>query len=183
MNFTGGTTLPNIGRRINWQLVMVAGGLAVAIAAGAMAGVFERGSSPATTAVTRPQTGVPPAVPASGESAELIYVLVGSQGEATILRSMLSTEASEWPQVADQLMRTNIVALETAADEAEFFLEVVALRTGLRFVDLRTPATGLTQVELANFFAEAVPAVESRSVSDADLTAGVLSSELANFAP
>jgi hypothetical protein len=42
MNFTGGNTLPNIGNRINWHVVTLAGGLALAISLMVSHGVMEK---------------------------------------------------------------------------------------------------------------------------------------------
>jgi hypothetical protein len=149
MNITGGNTL-NIGRRFNWQLVtLLAGGLAVAVSIAAASGAFERDSSPASTAVTRPQPAtIPgPVVPTSGQDGDLVYVLTASEAEANVTRSALSTYTANLPELADQVARTHVVVLETAEQEAQFneqlaiaSAELMMVDAWLDVIDLRTPA-------------------------------------------
>ena len=147
MNFTGGNTLPNIGRRINWQLVTLAGGLAVALSAGALAGVFERDRPPATTAVTRP-ADVPVSRPVAGDTAsvpsEMLYVLVGSQAEADLLVSTAAGEAEAYPDYNQGEAVVSFMAIETAAEKAQFdqtlamsTAELMVQGTNVRVLDLR----------------------------------------------
>jgi hypothetical protein len=73
------------------------------------------------------------------------------------------------------------VVIGSSVRSTEYAASVPQTAPAVRQASEADIAAGVLSSELANFFAEAVPAVESRSVSDADLAAGVLSSELANF--
>ena len=145
MNFTGGNTLPNLGRR-NWQAVILAGGLALALSAGALSGVFERDGSPATTAVTRPADA--PISPApfartAGGPPELVYLVVGSQAEASALESVISADAATFEGIAES-SPISVVALTSPEQEAAFQAmlgmasqELMSLGIGTSVVDLR----------------------------------------------
>jgi len=155
MNFTGGNTLPNIGKR-NWQIVILAGGLALALSVGALTGAFERGATPATTAVTQP---VAPSIPASQSRgatipSEMVYVILDSEVEAASLRSAISTYAAAFPELAEAAFYSHIVAIEGPDQEAQFnnavllsTAELMAYDMAVRVVDLReaaAPALGLS---------------------------------------
>jgi hypothetical protein len=158
MNFTGGNTLPNIARR-NWQIVILTGGLALALSAGALTGAFEREGSPATTAVSRPVAAsieAPvPWTPSTTGSPELVYILVDSQADARIFESVISTEAANSEGfVGSQDTIVEVVALENQEQEAQFndslalsTAELMAANIGVEVVDLRetaAPALGLS---------------------------------------
>jgi hypothetical protein len=147
MNFTGGNTLPSLGRRLNWQIVALAGGLALAISVGALSGVFERDSSPATTATNRPAEA-PISRPVSNDTlaapSEMVYVIVGSQAEATALRSAISTDAATDSVLAQETRTLNVVALENSQQEEQFGVglqiasaELMTQDTSVRVIDLR----------------------------------------------
>jgi hypothetical protein len=148
MHFTTGTTLPWIGKH-NWQLVMLAGGLAVAISAVAITGGFDRGNGAASTA---PQPQQPPvnAAPASSSayrqltSPEMVFYLVNSDAEARMLESAFSSEAASIPTNIDRA----VVVAKTAEQEADFqsmfglaSVELAANDIGLSIVDLRDDAS------------------------------------------
>ncbi len=120
MHFTTGTTLPWIGRH-NWQLVALAGGLAVAISAVAIAGGFDRGGHATSTASPLQQPPVS-AAPASSTAftqrtpAEMIFYLVNSDAEASMLESVFSSENAA---IATNVAREVVVA-KTAEQQAEF---------------------------------------------------------------
>jgi hypothetical protein len=151
MNFTGGNTLPNIGRRINWQLVTVAGGLAVALSIGALTGAFERGGSrtAAPVAPSEPVASVPVApAPAHSTPSDLVYIVTDSQAEANALTSAISTAAASMPELAELTSILNVVTLDTAAAEETFSNqlalssgELMAYNMGVRVVDLRQAST------------------------------------------
>jgi hypothetical protein len=149
MNFTGGNTLPNIGRRINWQLVTLAGGLAVALSAGALAGAFERGGSQETaTAPQRAALAVSrPIAPALSIPSEVVYIVTDSQAEANALTSAISSAAASMPELAELTGILNVVKLDTPATEEQFnntlarsTTELMAENIGVRVVDLRQPS-------------------------------------------
>ena len=105
MNLTGGSTFPNVGRRINWQLVSLTAGLAVAISAAVILGAFDhQGSRGAAISqapapvnpVQAPQTLTAPSAP------EMTYILVRSQQEADLLQGAFSAEAAQIPGLAEQ---------------------------------------------------------------------------------
>ena len=154
MNFTGGNTLPNIGRRINWQLVTLTGGLALVISAGALAGAFDRGERTATTPPSQSRIETGPASRSSTlSSPEIAYFIVGSKAEAALLASVFSTEAAH----LGVSVGGPIVAVTSAEEEAEAYAtialaasELMSLNTGVSIVDLRpAPAAtlGLSQDE------------------------------------
>ena len=161
MSFTGGNTLPNIGKR-NWQIVILAGGLALALSVGALTGAFEREGSPATTAVSQPAAEQLPAGPATapvsraGDApSEMVYFVVGSQAEARILDSVINTEAASIEGIGgNQDTILEVVVLENREQEAQFndllamsTAELMSIDVGLRVVDLRetaAPALGLS---------------------------------------
>ena len=150
MNFTGGNTLPNLGKRINWQLAVLAGGLALAISAGALAGAFERGSSPSTTAVTGPApvpASIQPAI-RSFERLPQVYIIVDSPARAAAIQSVISTEAAGMEGLQEDLSRTQVVTIETPEEQAQFdsafaiaSAELDAAGVGIRVVDLREAAS------------------------------------------
>lgn len=148
MNFTGGNTLPNIGRRLSWHLVTLAGGLAIAISAGALAGAFERGASPATTAVTQPVAPSIPVTQSLGAATplQMVYVITGSEAEAASLRSAISTYGAAFPELAEAAAYSHIVAIENQEQEAQFDTmlamstgELISADIGVRVLDLRQP--------------------------------------------
>jgi hypothetical protein len=139
MNFTGGNTLPNIARR-NWQIVILAGGLALALSVGALTGAFEHEGSPATTTVIQPAAEQLPAGPATapvsraGDApSEMVYILVGSQEAAASIEGL-----------GNQDTIVEVVVLENAEQEAQFndsllgtYAELTSVDVDLRVVDLR----------------------------------------------
>jgi hypothetical protein len=145
MNFTGGNTLPNIGKRINWQLITMAGGLALAISAGALSGVFERGGSSPSTSVTRPSApAVSSPVRTAAGPTEAAYILVGSQQEAAMLESAISSYAAMDEALAASSAAIRVVALENPQQEAQFNAtlalatsELMQSGIGVRVFDLR----------------------------------------------
>jgi hypothetical protein len=155
MNFTGGNTLPNLGKRINWQLITVAGGLALAISAGALSGVFERDGSSTSTAVTRPSApAVSSPVRTAGGPTEAAYILVGSQQEAAMLHSAISSDAANDEGLAASSAAISVIVLENLQQE-EQFKATLALATselmesgvGVRVFDLRGPSSPAVTLE------------------------------------
>jgi hypothetical protein len=149
MHFTTGTTLPWIGRH-NWQLVMLAGGLAVAISVAAITGAFDRGGQATSTAASQPQqppVSVAPSTSSTYEPstpAEMVYYLVNSDAEANMLEAVFSSEAASiWTNT-----ERDVVVAKTAEQEADFqsmfglaSLELAANDIGLSIVDLRDDAS------------------------------------------
>ena len=155
MNFTNGNTFPSLGKRINWQLATIAGGLAVLIGAGALAGAFDRDGSPTTTAIGRPAEVPAASVPRTSSAAdptsnEVVYLVVGNEAQAAALRAAISTDAASDPALSSNLGAT-VVALETVEQEAAFetaiglvSMELMADNTGVRVVDLRETRAPMT---------------------------------------
>ena len=145
MNFTGGHTLPNIGKRINWQFITLAGGLAIALSAGALAGAFDRDAAPAETSQSRPAPAISTqSLPASRtSSSEVFYYIVGSHKEAVLLESALSTVAASFGARGT----IQVVVAETPAQEAGIYADIAmagaelgAHGIGLSIVDMRPQA-------------------------------------------
>lgn len=148
MNLTGGNTLPGFGKRINWQLITLVGGLAVLISAGTLSGVFEREAPQATTTST-PNTVSRDLSPVSqatrSDETEIVYVVLASEQEADILRSVVSTEGAQYG-LSRSSAGMHIVGIDTAEEEAQFnaqlnlaATEFMAHGIGMTVVDLREP--------------------------------------------
>jgi hypothetical protein len=183
MHFTTGNALPRIGKRINWQLLLVVGGLAVALSVAAVAGVFNRHSSTGTTAVTEAPAPAIPATPpqavASQATPEMTYILVGSQQQADLLESALSAEAAQIPAVAEEQDFTDVIAIETPQQQQQFDAmlamssnELMAANIPLVVVDLRdeTPASMPTVYIVAS---EADKALLERELAGSDANASI----------
>jgi hypothetical protein len=85
MNFTT-NTLPNIGKRINWQLVTLAGGLALAVSAAAGLGAFEKDSAaPAQPAASIGQTAT---ISEATAPRPVMYVVESYEQEAAASATM-----------------------------------------------------------------------------------------------
>ena len=84
MNFTGENTLPNIAKR-NWQLVTLAGGLAVAVSLAAGLGVFETDSAPQAPAQPAASISRPATVSTLAAAPRPVVYIVESHGQATAL--------------------------------------------------------------------------------------------------
>ena len=87
MNFTGGNTLPNIGKRINWHVVTLAGGLAVAISVMAGLSVIEKDTSQTRAPAARTVSDLPADSTASQKSVRPQVIIVESQVQADALEA------------------------------------------------------------------------------------------------
>jgi hypothetical protein len=164
MNFTGGNTFPSIGKRINWQIAALAGGLAL-LSAGALTTVLDRDGSPATTSTVRPSQ--PPAVSAParvpGQPSEMVYLVVGSQAQGAELRAVISSYAAAYEELAGQATTTRVVVIENAEQEARFNTqlatasgELMAYDIGQRVIDLRAPQSPALPASSRNMPSETI---------------------------
>jgi hypothetical protein len=94
MSFPGGNTLPNIGKRINWHVLTLVGGLVVAISFFANPGLIDEDTTPTTAAVvgnvSKPQavsTAVPPLVIYFVETREQSERAYEVEGQAALDRA------------------------------------------------------------------------------------------------
>ena len=92
MNFTGGNTLPSIGKRINWQLVTLAGGLAMAVSAAAGLGAFEREAAPTIPAQPAASISRPAALKTHAATPRPVVYIVESDEQATALQAGIATD-------------------------------------------------------------------------------------------
>ncbi len=148
MDFTGESSSRDIGKQFNWHLVMLAGGLVVALVAGAIAGAFDRDTLAGTASPARP-AGSPSEAPAPEtasvpDAPVMTYILVGSQQHANLLQPAMSAYVTALPALADQEAMLGIVAIETAEDQRKFDTalatssgELMAAGIGLAVIDLR----------------------------------------------
>ena len=91
MNLTGGNTLPNLGKR-NWQLVTLAGGLALAVSAAAGLGAFETDSAPPAPAHPAASISRPAAVSTHAATPRPVVYIVESHVQATALQSEMAAD-------------------------------------------------------------------------------------------
>jgi hypothetical protein len=91
MNFTGENTLPNIARR-NWQIVTLAGSLAVAVSLAAGLGAFETDSPPPAPAQPAASISRPAAVIADPATLRPVVYIVESHEQATAFQAEMALD-------------------------------------------------------------------------------------------
>lgn len=150
MNFTGGNTLPNIGKRINWQLVTLAAGLAVATSVIAGLGVMERDTAQTPVAAI-PNVSEPPAAStASHTSTRPQVIIVESQAQADALEAELAADqmAAVMQGYEVPLQQTRILVVSTPEEELalnQTLMEQLELsEPGFDIVDLRGSSTAIS---------------------------------------
>ena len=150
MNFTGGNTLPNIGKRINWQLVTLAGGLAIAVSAAAGLGAFERDAAPPAPA--QPAASVSRAFDTTQQATmprPITYIVESSEQEALVTaaidadRIVAVMQGQEVP-----LQQTRFLVVSTPEEEwalSQTLMEQLELsEPGFDVVDLRGSSTAIS---------------------------------------
>jgi hypothetical protein len=145
MNFTGGNTLPNIGKRINWQLVTLAGGLAVAISVVAGLGVL--GVTDKDTTQT-PVAAIPGAseLPTGSTVSQTI-----TRPQVIIVESQAQADALEAEMAADQ-MAAMMQGYEVPFQQTRFLVvstpegERALTQTLLEQLELREPALDIVDL-------------------------------------
>lgn len=133
MNFTGTRTHSGFGKRINWQLVTLASGIALAASIVAASGSFER-SSGGTIVAEPPSSRVSLDSPVGVDSAtRAILYIVGSEAEGLALQQQTSEAGHEAPGVD----RSVLVA--ASPDDADVQVAIgESMRDGrLTVLDLR----------------------------------------------
>ena len=150
MNFTGGNTLPNIGKRINWQIVTLAGGLAVAISVVAGLSVMEKDTAQ-TPAAAIPNVSEPPAASSVSQTS--------TRPQVIIVESQVQADAIEAEMTADQiaavmqgyevpLQQTSFLVVSTPEEEralSQTLLEQLGLsEPAFDVVDLRGSSTAIS---------------------------------------
>ena len=145
MNFTAGNTLPNIGKRINWQLVTLAGGLAIAISAAAGLGAFETDSAPPAPAQPAASISRPAAASTYAATLRPVVYIVESHEQATAFQAGIAldqlTTAMAGYEVPHQ--QTSFVVID-APERHYLYTAVVADQKAANtfdIVDLRAIST------------------------------------------
>jgi hypothetical protein len=92
MNLTGGNTLPKIGKRINWHVITLAGGLAVALSVVAGLNVVEKDTTQAPATAIRNVSEPPAASTVSQASTRPQVIIVDSQAQADALQADLALD-------------------------------------------------------------------------------------------
>ncbi len=92
MNFTGGNTLSSIGRRINWQLVSLVGGLAVAVSAAVGLGAFEKDSAPSAPARPAASIGRPAGTTSQATAPRPVMYIVESDEQAASVQTDMAVD-------------------------------------------------------------------------------------------
>jgi hypothetical protein len=152
MNLTE-TTLPEIGRRLNWQAVTLVGGLVLAVGAAIGLGALESETDLANGNTT-PSAGGQPAqdIPSprgaatSPSSARPVVVIVQSQEQADALAAQMASDertvALEGGEM--RIQPTSFVVIDSAEDE-EFLRNAITgqlAADSFDIVDLRSRALG-----------------------------------------
>jgi hypothetical protein len=99
MNFTGTRTHPGFGKRINWHLVTLASGIALAASLVVAGGAFERSAGSNTVAEPLgPRISIDSPAVADGTTRAVLYI-VGSEVEGVALQRQASEAGHEAPGV------------------------------------------------------------------------------------
>jgi hypothetical protein len=141
MNFTGGHTLPDIGKRINWHVVTLAGGLAMAISVMAGLSVTEKDTTRNPTATVRDVSELPAASTASQKSTRPQVIIVESQAQADALEAETAADQMSAVMLGYEVPQTSFLVVSTPEDEQdlnEFLMEQLLLaESAFAIVDLR----------------------------------------------
>jgi hypothetical protein len=141
MNFTAGNTLPNIGKRINWHVVTLAGGLAVAISVMAGLSLMEKDTTRTPAAAVREVSELPTDSTAPQKSARPQVIIVESQVQAEALESETAADRMAAVMQAYEVPQTSFLVVSSPNEEralnellmeqlllAEFTVDIVDLR-------------------------------------------------------
>ena len=139
MDLTLGKGNIGIWRRLRWQRISLAGGLAIAISLAAALGVFDRErTTELTTGPIAPAAQQEPAAPVfeafastSAGALDVVYYIVGSQVEASTLQQAAASEevAASTDATANLPMTEHQFFVAGTPEEAAQVLQLIAFAT------------------------------------------------------
>ena len=153
MNFTLGNTLPTIGRRINWQIVTLPGGIAMAISLMAVLAIMEEDTAqtpPASFSNVSDQTMTSPT---SHTSTRPQVIIVGSQAQADALETEMSADQMAAVSQGFEVphLQTSLVVIDSP-DKQYLYDQITADQMAadvFDIVDLRASTTAFGTPESA----------------------------------
>jgi hypothetical protein len=133
MNFTGEHTLPGLGRRINWHLVTLVLGIALAVSIVITAGALDRAGQTHGDVTAQPVNTVPASSRPATEPRSVLYI-VGSELDGIAFEQVTYEAGHEAPGIDRR-----VLVADSAEDEGLVLTAIGEAMQGGHFdvVDLR----------------------------------------------
>jgi hypothetical protein len=141
MNFTTGNTPANLGKRINWHVVSLAGGLALALSVMAGPGVIERDPTQTPAAAVGNVSEPPTASTASRTSTRPQVIIVESQVQADALQAAMAADQMATVMQGYEVPHRQILVVSTPEEGRELYEvlmeQLLLTEQAIEIVDLR----------------------------------------------